>query len=229
MVNNLTLDIAKSNTVQKTSYVTTKELAEVLNVDVRTIERTVNKLIDTTAENFSTVLSKSSGGRPSKIFTEEQATLIKQEIQKHHNLASRKIDSVSTEYEENMLIENAMMILKQRELRLQEKIIELENENKELVPKAEVYERISESTGLKTIGETAKILGIGEKRLFALLRENGIFFYDNGVNQVKQQYINSGYFQTKENPYVHNGVNKLYTRIFVTSKGLLWLENKIGA
>ena len=228
-MNNLTLDIAKCNTVQKTSYVTTKELAEVLNVDVRTIERTVNKLIDTTAENFSTVLSKSSGGRPSKIFTEEQATLIKQEIQKHHNLASRKIDSVSTDYEMELLTQRVIAYHIQKANEYKERAEKAENRVQELVPKAEVYERISESTGLKTIGETVKILGIGEKRLFALLRENGIFFYDNGVNQVKQQYINSGYFQTKENPYVHNGVNKLYTRIFVTSKGLLWLENKISA
>ena len=228
-MNNLTLDIAKCNTVQKTSYVTTKELAEVLNVDVRTIERTVNKLIDTTAENFSTVLSKSSGGRPSKIFTEEQATLIKQEIQKHHNLASRKIDSVSTDYEMELLTQRVIAYHIQKANEYKERAEKAENRVQELVPKAEVYERILESTGLKTIGETTKILGIGEKRLFALLRENGIFFYDNGVNQVKQQYINSGYFQTKENPYVHNGVNKLYTRIFVTSKGLLWLENKISA
>lgn len=226
-MNNLTLYIAKCNTVQKTSYVTTKELAEVLNVDVRTIERTVNKLIDTTAENFSTVLSKSSGGRPSKIFTEEQATLIKQEIQKHHNLASRKIDSVSTDYEMELLTQRVIAYHIQKANEYKERAEKAENRVQELVPKVEVYERISESTGLKTIGETAKILGIGEKRLFALLRENGIFFYDNGVNQVKQQYINSGYFQTKENPYVHNGVNKLYTRIFVTAKGLLWLEHKI--
>lgn len=120
-----------------------------------------------------------------------------------------------------------MAILELRDQRLQARIKELQNENMELVPKAEVYERISDSKGLKTIGETAKILGIGEKRLFAYLRSNGVFFYDNGINQVKQTYINSGYFQTKENPYVQNGITKLYTRIFVTSKGLIWLEKQI--
>lgn len=30
------------------------------------------------------------------VFTEQQATLIKQKTQKHHNLATRQIDSVTT-------------------------------------------------------------------------------------------------------------------------------------
>ena len=57
--------------LQKT--VTTKELAETLGVDVDTVNNTVNKL------GFSEVYRKSTGGRPTKVFTEQQATLIKQE------------------------------------------------------------------------------------------------------------------------------------------------------
>lgn len=94
-MNNLTLNIAKCNTKQKTSYVTTKELAEVLGVDVDTVNNTVKRL------TFSDVHIQSTGGRHTKVFNEEQATIIKQEIQKHHNLASRQIDTVSTEFEEN--------------------------------------------------------------------------------------------------------------------------------
>ena len=44
MSNNLTLDIAKFNTVQKTSYVTTKELAKVLDVGESTVKRAVEQL-----------------------------------------------------------------------------------------------------------------------------------------------------------------------------------------
>ena len=66
--------------------VTTKELAEVLGVDVSAVIKTVKRLNET-----SDVLPKFKQGQTPR-YTEEQATLIKQEIQKHHNLASRQID-----------------------------------------------------------------------------------------------------------------------------------------
>lgn len=87
---------------------TTKELAETLGVDERTIQRAVKDL------DFTTVLSESTGGRPTMVFTQEQATAIKQEVQKHHNLASRQIDTVTTEQEENNTIIKAMGILQSR-------------------------------------------------------------------------------------------------------------------
>lgn len=73
---------------------TTKELAKVLNVDVRTIQMTVKRILDP-----AKVHSRVINGGKSMVFNEEQATLIKQEIQKHHNLATRQIDEVSTHLE----------------------------------------------------------------------------------------------------------------------------------
>lgn len=102
------------NTTSK-EFVTTKQLAEILGVDVRTVQLTVQRL------GFTKVLSQSTGGRPTQVFDEEQATLIKQEIQKHHNLASRQIDTVSTEFEENQVIANAMAILQRRNVELQKR------------------------------------------------------------------------------------------------------------
>jgi transposase len=86
----------KNEIALKEKTMTTKELASVLGVSERTIRETAkNKGVEST---FQTL--KTNGGKQSvKVFTEEQATLIKQEIQKHHNLTTRKIDSVSTEME----------------------------------------------------------------------------------------------------------------------------------
>ena len=97
---------------------TTKQLAEVLGVDVRTVNNAVERLLGSTFQK-SEIKVVSKGGRPTKVFTEKQATIIKQEIQKHHNLASRQIDNVSTEIEENQLIENAMLILRKRAVEFQ--------------------------------------------------------------------------------------------------------------
>lgn len=73
------------NELSSEKTVTTKELAEVLGIDVDTVNNTVKQLVTDLKPGFSEILRKSTGGRPTKVFTEEQATLIKQEIQKHHN------------------------------------------------------------------------------------------------------------------------------------------------
>ena len=193
--------------------VTTKELAEVLGVDVKTVNNTAERI----SGLLGSTSQKSYGGRPTKCFTEEQATLIKQEIQKHHNLASRQIDNVSTDTEMMMNIQRDFAWLVQK--------------NKELQAKADCFDRIGNSNGWKTVNEVASLLGYGEKTFFAMLRGMGIFYYVNNcgskVNMTKREYIERGYFKTVEQPFEINGINHLYTKIYVSAKGELWLENKI--
>lgn len=86
---------------------TTRELAEVLGVGVRTVQRTAKRILDPVK-----VRSQVINGGLSKVFTEEQATAIKLEIQRHHNLRSRQIDSVSTKTEENLIVRQAVEILR---------------------------------------------------------------------------------------------------------------------
>lgn len=89
------------NTKEKT--MTTKELAEVLGVSVRTVQQTVEKL------GLAKVLSQVKiRGQNAFVYTEKQATLIKQEIQKHHNLASRQVDNATTILEKQMVIAQAI-------------------------------------------------------------------------------------------------------------------------
>lgn len=191
--------------------VTTKELAEVLGVDVSTVIKTVKRLNET-----SDVLPKFKQGQTPR-YTEEQATLIKQEIQKHHNLVSRQIDNVTTDTEMMMNIQRDFAWLVQK--------------NKELQAKADSFDRIGNSNGWKTVNEVASLLGYGEKTFFAMLRGMGIFYYINNcgnkVNMPKREYIERGYFKTVEQPFEINGINHLYTKIYVSAKGELWLENKI--
>ena len=112
MQNSLSLSAQNGVTLTQSdvskNVVTTKELAEMLGVDVSTVTKTVNRLNAT-----SDVLPKFKQGQTPR-YNEQQATIIKQEIQKHHNLATRQIDTVSTELEENQTIANAMMILQRR-------------------------------------------------------------------------------------------------------------------
>ena len=147
---------------------TTRELAENLRVTERTVRDTAK--VKGVEGTFHTL--KTNGGNQSvKVYTEEQATVIKQEIQKHHNLATRQIDSVSTELEENQTIANAMMILQRR--------------NKELKQRAEIAEnalcRISDGKGCFSMNQAAKALKLpyGNRKLYERLRNENILNLDN--------------------------------------------------
>lgn len=87
-------DLSVNMVTVKEELMTTKELAQVLGVSIDTVTRVANKVIDPSA-----VLHRVINGGKSKVFTEKQATLIKKEIQKHHNLATRQVDEVSTHLE----------------------------------------------------------------------------------------------------------------------------------
>lgn len=111
---------------QQEKMMTTKELAEVLGVDRSTITRAIQAV---NSNLCSTAKVKVENGKPT-FLTEEQATAIKLEIQKHHNLQSRQIDTVSTETEENLIVMQAVAILQRKA--------------KELEARAAVAERVNQ-------------------------------------------------------------------------------------
>lgn len=106
---------------------------------------------------------------------------------------------------------------------------QLEQQQKLLLeqqPKVETYDRIADSSGLKSIQEVAGLLGYGWKKYFGILRGLGILYKTNDTNLPKKELIDKGYFVVKEEPYRRDNKDFLYTRIFVTAKGLLWLEKQ---
>lgn len=65
-------------------YMTTREIAEILDVSVQTVTNAAKRLIDPSKVHWRVV----NGGR-SRIFTNWQTTEILEEIEKHHNLKKR--------------------------------------------------------------------------------------------------------------------------------------------
>jgi len=98
-----------------------------------------------------------------------------------------------------------------------------ESKVKELSPKAEVYDQIADCTNYKSIGEIAKVLGTGQKRLFEILRGKHILMRNN---LPYQEYIDRGYFVVKIKPIPN--MDKDYSQTLVTSKGELWLTKLIN-
>lgn len=204
--------------LEAVNYVTTKELAEVLGVSERTIRDTATaKGLEGT---FHTLQTK--GGKQSlRVFSEEDATIIKQEIQKHHNLATRQIDSVSTELEENQMIAKAWSILQRR-------VADAEKEVERLRPAAMFAYQICSSKDAIDIGNCAKVLNrnIGRNNLFEFLRNKKILQQDNIPYQ---KFIDSGYFRVIETKYtIPSGETKISLKTLVLQKGVAYI-NKLLA
>lgn len=189
--------------------VTTRELAEILGVDVRTVQLTVQHL------GFAKVLSQSTGGRPTQVFNQEQATLIKQEIAKHHNLASRQIDTVSTEFEENQVIANAMAILQRRNVELQKRVKEAERQLTEQAPKVEMYNKLVDRSFCKCLRDTAQFIGEHEKHFLQVLQDKKVIYKHAGHYRAYADYADC--FELKVYTY---GENKTGQQLLVNIKGL---------
>ena len=202
------------NEVSIESYVSVKALAEILDVSEATIKRAVEKV----RSLLGGVETNSQGGY---LLNEEQATIVKNEIAKHHNLQSRQIDSVSTELEENRIIASAMAILQARNE-------ELKRQNEKLLPAANFAYQLCSSKDTIEIGECAKVLNknIGRNRLFEFLRNSNVL---QSNNIPYQKYIDAGYFRVIESKYVTpNGETKISLKTVVFQKGVAYINKLLS-
>lgn len=202
------------NEVSIESYVSVKALAEILDVSESTIKRAVEKV----RSLLGGVKTNSQGGY---LLNEEQATIVKNEIAKHHNLQSRQIDSVSTELEENQIIASAMAILQARNE-------ELKRQNEKLLPAANFAYQLCSSKDTIEIGECAKVLNknIGRNRLFEFLRNSNVL---QSNNIPYQKYIDAGYFRVIESKYVTpNGETKISLKTVVFQKGVAYINKLLS-
>ena len=98
-----------------------------------------------------------------------------------------------------------------------------------LQPKADFADKAFEPADKVDIGQTAKILnlGYGRNTLFQKLKEKGIFFANR--NEPKQQYVNAGYFELKEQFITRNNhPGFIVVKTLVTQKGLAFINKILG-
>lgn len=107
------------------------------------------------------------------------------------------------------------------------KRVEAESKVVRLQPKADFMDKVIETVQDKVdIGQAAKLLKLpyGRNTLFAQLRTMGIFFKNR--NEPKQEYVNRGYFDTKEKIIERPGYpDFMVIKVLVTQKGLVWLNS----
>lgn len=215
MENSLSLSAKTPKTL-----VTTKQLANVLGVEVTAVKRAVQKLGAVLHE----VQKNKQGGY---LFNEEQATIIKKEIQKHHNLATRQIDNVSTEYEENQTIFNAMSILQRRSIELQKQLEEKQNQIEALTPDAESWRAFAESDGSFSATNIAKLLKIKRDDILQFLEIKKYIMrerHDNPNKKGKYQATALGIYSGYVKNYLYTKDNFSCIQFHITPLGMQKIE-----
>lgn len=99
---------------------------------------------------------------------------------------------------------------------------------KDMKPKVEVYDQFIATKSNIHVGVFAKVIGWGQNKLFAELRNRGILYRRNGSNIPKQQHIDCGRFTVKETVVKGGGEDKLYCTPLITPKGQEWLIKQLG-
>lgn len=109
------------------------------------------------------------------------------------------------------------------------KIKKLELQIEDQKPMVEFAATVTKSCDNILMRDMAKLLcdqniNIGEKRLYKLLRNNGILMDDNTPYQ---SYVDRGYFYIKENTFNTPYGQKLNKTTLVTPKGQIWMVGKV--
>lgn len=194
MDNELMALFPQNTETKQTTFMTTRELAETLNVPVRTINNTVNRLLESTFLKFGEIKEISQGGRPTKIFNAEQATAIKNEIAKHHNLKSRELENVETLQDMAQKIMEGQKAMERMNSLLMQRKTELEQENKAMKPLADAYKKFIDRDDCSNFRDAAAHLNVPQKEFMDYLRAHFIYKNESGEYRAYAPYDKKLFF-----------------------------------
>lgn len=198
---------------------TVKEVANVMETSVKTIQRSIEKLFPGKMQNGKTTF-----------LNEEEVACISKELKNSYHLAqlapSHQVSRLETTTELEVLANykaanDAFVKL------LEAKTAELERINAENKPKVEFYDDVTGSKDAIEMKEVAKVLnlGMGRNKIFEFLRDKKIL--DNN-NQPYQTYVDKGYFRVIESKFTTpDGDVKINLKTVVMQKGLDFIRRQI--
>jgi prophage antirepressor-like protein len=106
-----------------------------------------------------------------------------------------------------------------------EQVLQLEHKISEDRPKVEYYQKVRDSTNLESIGNFAKKLSFGERKLFKWLREQKILMADNSPYQ---RHIDEGHFKVLDKTTDKNGKTISYSQTVLTGKGKTYVQKRLA-
>ena len=113
-------------------------------------------------------------------------------------------------------------------LNAEEERLALEAKNKELEPKAEAYESFIDAEGKYSVGAVAKMLGMGQNKLFRELRNTGVLIAKGHMyNTPYQRYMH--HFDVKARTITHSdGRESVRHTTYVQPSGIDFIRKKLG-
>lgn len=113
-------------------------------------------------------------------------------------------------------------------LNAEEERLALEAKNKELEPKADAYDTFIDATGKYNVGTVAKMLGMGQNKLFKELRNRGVFIAKGAnANTPYQRYMQ--HFEVKAYTFERsNGEQVIRYTTYVQPSGVDFIRRKLG-
>ena len=215
------------NIIEKKIFLSSVEIAELTGKRHDNVMRDIEVMLtDISPSNLSssfenTYMSKNNQSQRCYVLPKREVLI----LVSGYNVKLRASIIDRLEYLENPKIptlreslETSLMLLEKNEKQA------LEIERLEVIEG--VHKVITDSTGLHTVSEGAKILGTGQNRLFEILRNSNVLMPDNIPYQ---RYIDSGHFEIKVKSYKNKGESKSYTKTFITNKGLDYIKKLLGA
>lgn len=110
---------------------------------------------------------------------------------------------------------------------LAEQKMQLENQLAIAAPKVEFADRVGEASGI-LIGNFEKVVGIGQNKLFAWMRDHKILIASGSRRNVPmQEYMDRGYFTVKETAVNTNHGIQISFTTKITGRGQQWLTRKL--
>lgn len=90
--------------------------------------------------------------------------------------------------------------------------------------KVEYFADVRDATNIQSIGDFAKVLHFGEKKLFKWMREQNILMSDN---KPFQKYLDAGHFRVLDKTTEKNGKKITYTQTVLTGPGKQYIQKRL--
>ncbi|PTD19896.1 phage antirepressor KilAC domain-containing protein [Sphingomonas fennica] len=221
-------DLIHTGGVQTMSSREIADLCEARHNDVvATIVRLFDQGVLRESRKTTRTIAPEGGGRPTQVYdlTKRDTLVVVSgySAELRAKIIDRWQELEARERPDPMVALNDPATMRGLLLSYSEKVLELEQANAELTPKAEALDRIATADGSLNITAAAKALQVRPKDLFAYLQAHGWIYRRNGGTGYLgyQSKVTTGLLEHKVATVLRgDGSEKIVEQVLVTAKGL---------
>ncbi len=207
-----------------------REIAELVESRHDTVKLTMDRLRDRALITFTSLAEKSNGGRPGIVYCVGKRDSYVIVAQLSPEFTARLVDRWQ-ELESQaagaapavpQTFADALRLAADQAEQIEVQRLQLEHQQ----PAVDFARAVRNTSDAISVGDMARVLGIGQNRLFRQLRADHILMAEN---QPYQNYIDRGYFRLVENVWLDAAKEPHPTfKTLVTGRGQVYLQRKYG-